>query len=69
MYLIVITRKKKVGDLFNHSIWKATDFDVISYKKTILHLTDTQILLLSESPEKEMRDNPSVETLVTFTTL
>nr|DBA24735.1 TPA: hypothetical protein GDO54_012354 [Pyxicephalus adspersus] len=43
MYLIVITRKKKVGDLFNHSIWKATGFDVISYKKTILHLTDTQL--------------------------
>ncbi|KAM9307464.1 phosphatidylinositol-3-phosphatase SAC1 [Gastrophryne carolinensis] len=43
MYLIVITRKKKVGDLFNHSIWKATDFDIVSYKKTILHLTDTQL--------------------------
>ncbi|XP_066441714.1 phosphatidylinositol-3-phosphatase SAC1 [Eleutherodactylus coqui] len=43
MYLVVITRKKKVGDLLNHSIWKATDFDIISYKKTILHLTDTQL--------------------------
>uniref|UniRef100_A0A6I8QAI2 Phosphatidylinositol-3-phosphatase SAC1 n=1 Tax=Xenopus tropicalis TaxID=8364 RepID=A0A6I8QAI2_XENTR len=43
MYLIVITRKKKVGDLLNHSIWKATDFDIISYKKTMLHLTDTQL--------------------------
>ncbi|KAM4028797.1 phosphatidylinositol-3-phosphatase SAC1 isoform 3-T3 [Anomaloglossus baeobatrachus] len=43
MYLIVITRKKKVGDLLNHSIWKATDYDIISYKKTILHLTDTQL--------------------------
>ncbi|KAG8572273.1 hypothetical protein GDO81_011998, partial [Engystomops pustulosus] len=43
MYLVVITRKKKIGDLLSHSIWKATDFDVISYKKTILHLTDTQL--------------------------
>ncbi|KAM4706340.1 phosphatidylinositol-3-phosphatase SAC1 [Rhinophrynus dorsalis] len=43
MYLIVITRKKKLGDLLNHSIWKATDFDIISYKKTMLHLTDTQL--------------------------
>ncbi|XP_056376206.1 phosphatidylinositol-3-phosphatase SAC1 isoform X2 [Hyla sarda] len=43
MYLIVITRKKKVGELLNHSIWKATDFDIISYKKTILHLNDTQL--------------------------
>ncbi|XP_073677522.1 phosphatidylinositol-3-phosphatase SAC1-A [Garra rufa] len=43
MYLIVITRKKKVGDLFGHTVWKAVEFDVISYKKTILHLTDIQM--------------------------
>uniref|UniRef100_A0A8C5QM49 Phosphatidylinositol-3-phosphatase SAC1 n=1 Tax=Leptobrachium leishanense TaxID=445787 RepID=A0A8C5QM49_9ANUR len=43
MYLIVITRKKKVGDLLQHSIWKATDFDIISYKRTMLHMTDTQL--------------------------
>ncbi|XP_053323299.1 phosphatidylinositol-3-phosphatase SAC1 [Spea bombifrons] len=43
MYLIVITKKKKVGDLLQHAIWKASDFDVISYKKTMLHLTDTQL--------------------------
>ncbi|XP_075442402.1 phosphatidylinositol-3-phosphatase SAC1 isoform X3 [Ascaphus truei] len=42
MYLIVITRRKKVGDLLNHSVWKATDFDIISYKRTMLHLTDIQ---------------------------
>ncbi|MEE6514675.1 hypothetical protein FKM82_023006 [Ascaphus truei] len=43
MYLIVITRRKKVGDLLNHSVWKATDFDIISYKRTMLHLTDIQL--------------------------
>ncbi|XP_063308087.1 phosphatidylinositol-3-phosphatase SAC1 isoform X2 [Pelobates fuscus] len=43
MYLIVITRRKKVGDLLQHSIWKASDFDIISYKKTMLHLTDMQL--------------------------
>ncbi|XP_067267139.1 phosphatidylinositol-3-phosphatase SAC1-A isoform X1 [Chanodichthys erythropterus] len=43
MYLIVITRKRKVGDLIGHTVWKAVEFDVISYKKTILHLTDTQM--------------------------
>uniref|UniRef100_A0A672PCV2 Phosphatidylinositide phosphatase SAC1-A-like n=1 Tax=Sinocyclocheilus grahami TaxID=75366 RepID=A0A672PCV2_SINGR len=43
MYLIVITKKKKVGDLLGHAVWKATDFDIISYKKTVLHLTDTQV--------------------------
>lgn len=44
MYLIVITRKRKVGDLFGHTVWKALEFDVISYKKTILHLTDIQVI-------------------------
>uniref|UniRef100_A0A8I5YLP4 Phosphatidylinositol-3-phosphatase SAC1 n=1 Tax=Pongo abelii TaxID=9601 RepID=A0A8I5YLP4_PONAB len=42
-YLIVITKKIKVGEFFSHVIWKATDFDVLSYKKTMLHLTDIQL--------------------------
>ncbi|KAH0627251.1 hypothetical protein JD844_002759 [Phrynosoma platyrhinos] len=41
-YLIVITKKRKVGEFFNHVVWKATDFDILSYKKTMLHLTDIQ---------------------------
>lgn len=43
MYLIVITKKRKVGDLLGHVVWKAVEFDVISYKKTVLHLTDNQV--------------------------
>ncbi|XP_065814110.1 LOW QUALITY PROTEIN: phosphatidylinositol-3-phosphatase SAC1-B [Labrus bergylta] len=43
MYLVVITKKKKVGDLLGHAVWKALEFDIISYKKTILHLTDNQM--------------------------
>ncbi|XP_004640730.1 phosphatidylinositide phosphatase SAC1 isoform X1 [Octodon degus] len=42
-YLIVITKTMKVGEFFNHVIWKATDFDILSYKKTMLHLTDIQL--------------------------
>ncbi|XP_036188970.1 phosphatidylinositol-3-phosphatase SAC1 isoform X2 [Myotis myotis] len=42
-YLIVITKKIKIGEFFNHVIWKATDFDILSYKKTMLHLTDIQL--------------------------
>ncbi|XP_020660232.1 phosphatidylinositol-3-phosphatase SAC1 [Pogona vitticeps] len=42
-YLIVITKKKKIGEFFNHVVWKATDFDILSYKKTMLHLTDIQL--------------------------
>ncbi|XP_018621436.1 phosphatidylinositide phosphatase SAC1-B [Scleropages formosus] len=43
VYLVVITKKKKVGILFGHNVWKAIDFDIISYKKTMLHLTDDQM--------------------------
>ncbi|XP_041798661.1 phosphatidylinositol-3-phosphatase SAC1-B [Chelmon rostratus] len=43
MYLVVITKKKKVGDLLGHAVWKALDFDIISFKKTVLHLTDNQM--------------------------
>ncbi|CAB1446252.1 unnamed protein product [Pleuronectes platessa] len=43
MYLVVITKKQKVGDLLGHAVWKALDFEIISYKKTILHLTDNQM--------------------------
>ncbi|XP_031724540.1 phosphatidylinositide phosphatase SAC1-B isoform X1 [Anarrhichthys ocellatus] len=43
MYLVVITKKKKVGDLLGHAVWKAVDFDIVSYKKTILHLTENQM--------------------------
>ncbi|KAK6324224.1 hypothetical protein J4Q44_G00065630 [Coregonus suidteri] len=42
MYLIVITKKRNVGSLLGHAVWKAVDFDVISYKKTVLHLTENQ---------------------------
>lgn len=44
MYLVVITKKKKVGDLLGHAVWKALDFDIISYKKTTLHMTDNQVV-------------------------
>uniref|UniRef100_A0AAQ5YS69 SAC domain-containing protein n=1 Tax=Amphiprion ocellaris TaxID=80972 RepID=A0AAQ5YS69_AMPOC len=42
MYLIVITRKRNVGSLLGHAVWKAVDFDVVSYKKTVLHLSEIQ---------------------------
>ncbi|GAA6084692.1 phosphatidylinositol-3-phosphatase SAC1-A, partial [Tachysurus ichikawai] len=42
-YLVVISKKKKVGDLFGHAVWKAMEFDFIPYKKTTLHLTETQM--------------------------
>ncbi|XP_061764279.1 phosphatidylinositol-3-phosphatase SAC1-A isoform X3 [Nerophis ophidion] len=43
MYLILITRKKNIGSVLDHAVWKAVDFDIISYKKTVLHLSETQL--------------------------
>lgn len=56
MYLIVITRKRNVGSLLGHSVWKAVDFDVISYKKTVLHLSEIQV-----SRTHSASDNRSLE--------
>uniref|UniRef100_A0A3Q1ENR1 SAC1 like phosphatidylinositide phosphatase n=1 Tax=Acanthochromis polyacanthus TaxID=80966 RepID=A0A3Q1ENR1_9TELE len=33
---------RNVGSLLGHAVWKAVDFDVISYKKTVLHLSEIQ---------------------------
>ncbi|KAG7275458.1 hypothetical protein CRUP_008314 [Coryphaenoides rupestris] len=42
MYLIVITKKRNVGSLLGHAVWKMVEFEIISYKKTLLHLTEAQ---------------------------
>ncbi|XP_014783783.1 phosphatidylinositol-3-phosphatase SAC1 [Octopus bimaculoides] len=42
-YLIVISQKSKVGEINGHSIWKITDTEIYSYKRTMLHLTEKQI--------------------------
>lgn len=43
MYLIVITKKRNVGSLLGHAVWKMVEFEIISYKKTLLHLTEAQV--------------------------
>ncbi|CAL8397363.1 phosphatidylinositol-3-phosphatase SAC1-A [Gadus morhua] len=42
MYLIVITKKRNVGSLLGHAVWKMVEFEIIAYKKTLLHLTEAQ---------------------------
>ena len=44
-YLIVITKKEKVGDICGHTVWKVTDTEMYSYKRTTLHLTEKQVHL------------------------
>ncbi|XP_052060414.1 phosphatidylinositol-3-phosphatase SAC1-like isoform X1 [Mytilus californianus] len=41
-YLIVITKKEKVGEICGHAVWKVTDTEMLSYKRTTLHLTEKQ---------------------------
>ncbi|KAL4234585.1 Phosphatidylinositide phosphatase SAC1 [Mactra antiquata] len=52
-YLIVITKKEKVGEIVGHSIWKVTGTELHCFKKTMLHLT-----------EKQSRDNSIYLTMV-----
>ena len=42
-YLIVITRRTKVGEVNGHTIWKVTGTDVLPYKRTNYHLTEQQV--------------------------
>ena len=46
MYLIVITKKRNVGSLLGHAVWKMVEFEIIAYKKTLLHLTEAQVSIL-----------------------
>ncbi|XP_053401252.1 phosphatidylinositol-3-phosphatase SAC1-like [Mercenaria mercenaria] len=41
-YLLVITKKEKVGEIQGHVIWKITGTELHSYKRTMLHLTEKQ---------------------------
>ena len=42
-YLIVCTKKEKVGEIRGNTIWRATETKLHSYKKTMLHLTEKQV--------------------------
>ncbi|KAK7114539.1 hypothetical protein V1264_000589 [Littorina saxatilis] len=41
-YLIVITKREKVGEVMGHTIWRVTDTEMHSYKRTTTHLTESQ---------------------------
>ena len=42
-YLIVITKKKKVGEINGQTIWEMAGTEVLSYKRTSLHLNEQQV--------------------------
>lgn len=43
-YLIVITKKSLVGNIYGQSIWKIDDTDIIPYARTMLRLTEEQVM-------------------------
>ncbi|GLH12929.1 Phosphatidylinositide phosphatase SAC1 [Gryllus bimaculatus] len=42
-YLVVATKKRKVGSINGQAIWQIIETEVISYTRTLLHLTEKQI--------------------------
>lgn len=42
-YLVIITKKDKVGTINGETIWKVAEIEVISYTRTLLHLTEKQV--------------------------
>ena len=50
-YLLVITKKEKVGEIEGHVIWKVTGTELHSYKKTMLHLTEKQVVRTDDLTE------------------
>ncbi|XP_071957671.1 phosphatidylinositol-3-phosphatase SAC1-like [Antedon mediterranea] len=41
-YLVIITKKRKVGEIKGETIWKITSTEIIPYRKTLLHLSEIQ---------------------------
>lgn len=42
-YLVVITRKSKIGTINNQDVWLLEDYEIISFTRTLLHLTEKQV--------------------------
>lgn len=43
-YLVIITKKLKVGTINGQTIWQVAETEVISYTRTLLHLTEKQVM-------------------------
>ena len=40
---MVITKRAKVGEINGHTIWKVTATEILSYKRTTMHLNEQQV--------------------------
>lgn len=45
-HLIVVSGRARVGVLMGHTVWKVTATEVFPYKKTTMHLNESQVSLL-----------------------
>ncbi|XP_076303943.1 phosphatidylinositol-3-phosphatase SAC1-like isoform X3 [Tachypleus tridentatus] len=41
-YLVIITKKSKVGEINGQNIWRVEETEILSYSRTLLHLTEEQ---------------------------
>ena len=42
-YLLVVTKKRKVGELNGHAVWEVKGCDVIPFIRTDIHLNEAQV--------------------------
>ncbi|CAH8601712.1 unnamed protein product [Heterobilharzia americana] len=42
LYILVITERERVGEIFGHTIWKITKSAIYPFARSLLHLTDFQ---------------------------
>lgn len=43
-YLVVVTGKQRVGRIANQEIWRLMSVELLSFHRTLTHLTDTQVM-------------------------
>ena len=43
--LVVISGRKRTGVILGHTIWQVTKFEVVPYRKSVLNLNQSQVIL------------------------
>lgn len=45
-HLIVVSGRARVGVLMGHTVWRVTSTEVLPYKKTTMHLNESQVICI-----------------------
>ena len=43
-YLIVVTKKRFIGEIDGHFVYEATGSELVSFSRTTIHLAESQVL-------------------------